>query len=83
MNSAEFQADTPYARFGTLAIDAPVDARRTFIRKTYTHLTAAIYAFVAARVAVLLAGLGRSSALQLLASDAVWPGCWCSAASWS
>lgn len=46
MNDAEYQASTPYARFGTAAIDAPVDARRTFIRKTYTHLTAAIYALV-------------------------------------
>ena len=53
MNSAEFQADTPYARFGTFAIDAPVDARRTFIRKTYTHLTAAIYAPGGAGVPVL------------------------------
>jgi FtsH-binding integral membrane protein len=47
MNEAGFQASTPYARFGSIAIDAPVDARRTFIRKTYTHLAAAIYAFVA------------------------------------
>jgi FtsH-binding integral membrane protein len=47
MTAAEFQANTPYARFGTYAIDAPVDARRTFIRKTYTHLAAAIYSFVA------------------------------------
>jgi len=47
MNSAEFQANTPYAQFGTYVIDAPVDARRAFIRKTYTHLAAAIYAFVA------------------------------------
>jgi FtsH-binding integral membrane protein len=47
MNAAELQANTPYARFGTFAIDAPVDARRTFIRKTYMHLAMAIYAFVA------------------------------------
>jgi FtsH-binding integral membrane protein len=47
MTAAEFQANTPYAQFGTYAIDAPVDARRTFIRKTYTHLAAAVYAFVA------------------------------------
>jgi len=47
MNEAEFQASTPYARFGSTAIDAPVDARRTFLRQTYTHLAAAIYAFVA------------------------------------
>ena len=48
MNQAEFQASTPYARFGSsVAIDAPVDARRAFIRQTYIHLAAAIYAFVA------------------------------------
>jgi hypothetical protein len=47
MNPAEFQASTPYAQFGNLAIDAPVDARRTFIRKTYTHLMVAVYALVA------------------------------------
>jgi FtsH-binding integral membrane protein len=46
MNTAQFQADTPYARFGSFAIDAPVDARRTFIQKTYAHLMAATYAFV-------------------------------------
>jgi FtsH-binding integral membrane protein len=46
MNSADYVADNPYARFGDLAIDAPVDARRAFIRKTYAHLTTAIYAFV-------------------------------------
>lgn len=47
MNPAEFQASTPYAQFGSLAIDAPVDVRRTFIQKTYMHLTVAIYALVA------------------------------------
>src|SRR2546423_774945 len=46
MNSGEFQANTPFARFGSMAIDAPVDARRTFIRKTYVHLMLAVYAFV-------------------------------------
>ena len=46
MNSAEYLADNPFARFGDLAVDAPVDARRTFIRKTYAHLMTAIYAFV-------------------------------------
>jgi FtsH-binding integral membrane protein len=46
MNQADFRAATPYASFGTTAIDAPADARLTFIRKTYTHLAAAIYALV-------------------------------------
>ena len=46
MNPAEFQANNPYAQFGSVVADAPADARRTFIRKTYTHLMAAVYAFV-------------------------------------
>lgn len=48
MNQADYQASTPYATFGTGShvIDAPADVRATFIRKTYIHLTAAIYAFV-------------------------------------
>jgi FtsH-binding integral membrane protein len=46
MNSADYLADSPYARFGDLAIDATVDTRKTFIRKTYAHLTAAIYGLV-------------------------------------
>lgn len=46
MNQADFRASTPYAQLGTLAADAPADARLVFIRKTYTHLTAAIYALV-------------------------------------
>jgi FtsH-binding integral membrane protein len=47
MDPAEFRADNPYANFGELAIAAPADARLTFIRRTYTHLAAAIYALVA------------------------------------
>lgn len=48
MNQADYQANTPYAQFGTgtHVIDAPAETRATFIRKTYIHLTAAIYAFV-------------------------------------
>jgi FtsH-binding integral membrane protein len=65
MNSADYQANTPYARFGSLAIDAPVDVRRTFIRKTYVNLMVAIYAFVA--LEWLFFSLGwEVRALQLL-----------------
>ena len=46
MNQADFRANTPYAEFGNVVAAAPEEARRTFIRKTYTHLAAAIYAFV-------------------------------------
>ncbi|MFO0788118.1 MAG: Bax inhibitor-1 family protein [Pirellulales bacterium] len=65
MNSADFQANTPYARFGEMAIDAPADARRTFIRKTYLHLMLAIYAFVALEWLFFSMGLERTM-LQLL-----------------
>ena len=47
MNSADFQANTPYARLGTLVVDAPAEARTSFIRRTYVHLMAAIYGLVA------------------------------------
>jgi len=47
MNSADFQANTPYASFGSVAIDATPDARKGFIRRTYVHLMAAIYGLVA------------------------------------
>ena len=46
MNQADFRAESPYAMFGTTAIEAPADARLAFVRKTYTHLAAAIYALV-------------------------------------
>lgn len=46
MNQAEYLADNPYATFGMIAADAPADARLSFIRKTYTHLAAAVYALV-------------------------------------
>ncbi len=47
MNYSEFQANTPYAGFGAIAAEATVDARMTFIRKTYMHLMAAVYGLVA------------------------------------
>src|SRR6188508_1781147 len=47
MNSADYIADNPYARFGDLAVNATEDSRRTFIRKTYIHLMLAVYAFIA------------------------------------
>jgi FtsH-binding integral membrane protein len=47
MNSADYLADNPYARFGDLAVNATEDSRRTFIRKTYIHLMLAVYAFIA------------------------------------
>ena len=40
-------ADNTYATFGLTVAKAPADARVAFIRKTYTHLAAAIYAFAA------------------------------------
>ena len=40
-------ADNAYATFGRSVAQAPADARVAFIRKTYTHLAAAVYAFAA------------------------------------
>lgn len=47
MNSQNSLADNPYALFGDSVSRAQPDVRAAFIRKTYTHLAAAIYAFAA------------------------------------
>lgn len=47
MNGQSQLADNPYALFGDSVANAPGDVRAAFVRKTYTHLTAAIYALVA------------------------------------
>lgn len=47
MPQADIAQANPYATFGTMAAEAPAEARLAFIRKTYTHLAAAIYGFVA------------------------------------
>ena len=48
MQQAEIQADNVYAQMGyTTVADAVPAERLAFIRKTYIHLAAAIYAFVA------------------------------------
>lgn len=70
MNSADFLADTPYAQFGSLAIDAPADARQLFIRKTYTHLMLAVYAFVALEWLFFALGL-ENSALRLVSGSSM------------
>lgn len=44
---AEIQANNPYATFGHSVAQAQPSERIAFIRKTYLHLAAAIYAFVA------------------------------------
>ena len=46
------QADNPYASFGMVAAQAPATERADFIRRTYTHLAAAIYAFAAIEFAI-------------------------------
>jgi FtsH-binding integral membrane protein len=74
MTAAELQANTPYARFGTFAIDAPVDARRTFIRKTYMHLAMAIYAFVALEWLFFSIGLHEPFMQMLAGQPMYWLG---------
>jgi FtsH-binding integral membrane protein len=68
MNQADFRASTPYAEFGNVVAAAPEEARRTFIRKTYTHLAAAIYAFVMLEWLMVQMGLDQQ-ALQLIGSS--------------
>lgn len=68
MNSADFQANTPYARFGDVAINASADERRVFIKKTYVHLMLAIYAFVAFEWLFFSMGL-EQPALQFLGTS--------------
>jgi FtsH-binding integral membrane protein len=47
MQQADVQVGNPYASFGRSVAQAQPDERVAFIRKTYIHLAAAIYAFVA------------------------------------
>ena len=46
------QVDNPYASFGMTAAQAPAAERSDFIRRTYTHLAAAIYGFAAIEFAI-------------------------------
>jgi FtsH-binding integral membrane protein len=68
MNQADFQANTPYARFGDVAINATADERKSFIQKTYVHLMLAIYAFVAFEWLFFSLGL-EQPALQFLGTS--------------
>ncbi|HEX4414278.1 MAG TPA: Bax inhibitor-1 family protein [Lacipirellulaceae bacterium] len=68
MNQADFQANTPYARFGDVAINASADERRVFIKRTYIHLMLAIYAFVAFEWLFFAMGL-EQPALQFLGTS--------------
>jgi FtsH-binding integral membrane protein len=46
-------AENPYASFGMMAAAAPADVRASFIRKTYTHLVAAVLAFAGIEALIL------------------------------
>ncbi|MEX2315750.1 MAG: Bax inhibitor-1 family protein [Pirellulales bacterium] len=72
MSQAEFQASTPYGAWGMTAADAPVDVRRTFIRKTYTHLAAAVYAFVALEWLLFSVGFDQWLLPRLFAFQYSW-----------
>lgn len=47
---------------GYTAFNAPMDARMDFIRKTYAHLTGAIFAFIALSVVFFQVGIGEAFA---------------------
>jgi FtsH-binding integral membrane protein len=72
MNPSEYQASTPYGMHGLTVADAPVDARRTFIRKTYTHLAAAVYAFVGLSYLFHSIGLGQQMLALMGQSQFSW-----------
>ena len=72
MNPSEYQANTPYSMHGLTVADAPVDARRSFIRKTYSHLAAAIYAFVGVSYLFYQLGLGEAMLRTMGQSQFSW-----------
>lgn len=72
MNVADFQANTQYGTHGYTVADAPVDARRAFIRKTYTHLAAAVYAFVAIEWLLFSVGFDQWLLPRLFAFQYSW-----------
>jgi hypothetical protein len=72
MKPAEFQADTQFGLHGFTVAEAPVDARRTFIRKTYTHLAAAVYAFVGLSYLFHSIGLGPKMMAMMGQSQYSW-----------
>jgi len=50
--------DTTLRREAVLASEAPLEARRDFIKKTYAHLVAAIFAFMAIEYLLVTSPLG-------------------------
>ncbi|MCA9240304.1 MAG: Bax inhibitor-1/YccA family protein [Planctomycetales bacterium] len=57
MNSPSMQSNNPYASFGMSVADAPADARVGFIRRTYLHLTLAVYTLVMLDWVILSSGV--------------------------
>jgi FtsH-binding integral membrane protein len=72
MNPSEFQATNQYGMHGMTVADATVDVRRTFIRKTYTHLAAAVYAFVGLSYLFHSIGLGQRMLMLMGQSQYSW-----------
>ena len=66
MNGQSQLADNPYALIGDSVANAPGDVRAAFVRKTYTHLTAAIYALVALEWFYFQSGIAESMTQTLL-----------------
>jgi FtsH-binding integral membrane protein len=51
-----YASSNPYASFGMVADQAPVNERASFIRRTYMHLLGAVLAFVGLEVALFTTG---------------------------
>jgi FtsH-binding integral membrane protein len=68
-------AENPYrspAAWGDIAAQAAVDERVGFIRKTYLHLTGAIFAFVAIEAVLLNLPIGEQLAGLMLGGQYSW-----------
>ncbi len=70
MSQSEMLAENPYGQFGRSVADAPADVRVEFIRKTYMHLAAAVYAFVG--IEYLLFSLGFDEWMMGILGQSQW-----------
>lgn len=74
MSYGDLQSANPYASFGGSVAEAPADARADFIRKTYTHLSIAVYACAAICWALFQTGLVEQFAPVLVSNGFYWLG---------
>lgn len=71
VNTPAWQAENPYASFGTTVADAAADERLGFVRRTYLHLAAAVYAVVMLEWVILSSGVMDSVMPMLMGRGAM------------